>query len=135
MACPAQRLGDCRLAQVPAERRDQQGHAVHVGLRAAFDDVLEVPEQRLDDVAAGQQWQGGHLPLDVDVPCQPLLQALFHFGAFRELFGQPEALIVAGLAEALVFDDFHDLRHQPGGCKNISPSCILCQFRLVLVRH
>jgi len=23
----------------------------------------------------------------------------------------------------------------PGGCKNIPPSCILCQFRLVLVRH
>ena len=109
-----QRLcNDCPV-QVPAERRDQQGRAVHVGLRSAFDDVLEVPEQRFDDVAAGQQGQGGHFPLDVHVPCQPCLQALFHFGAFGELFRQPVALVAGGLAEALAFDDFHGLRHQPG---------------------
>jgi len=54
----------------------------------------------------------GVICLWMSVPCQPCLHALFHFGTFGELFRQPVALFVGGLAEALVFDDLHDLRYQ-----------------------
>jgi len=43
--------------------------------------------------------------------------------------------LLPGMLGNILFEWCVDVVVWPGDCKNIPPSCILCQFRLVLVRH
>ena len=69
-------------------------------MRAASGDVLEVSEHRFDNIVVDQQWQGGHLAPNVQVLCQPVLEASFDLGAFGELLRQGIVGIAFGHAVA-----------------------------------